>query len=193
LSKSNVYCVVAEVSINDITPGPMLWHAVECCSRCSLPIAVLAFSQLVGLVSAIISTTSLFSRTRLDPVTLSIHTLETRSPADNTTFGAGLTSVALSVNKQCVYSMHLDYTGLPIFHTGHIIQLFKLVGLIFELPWTRLRLICGWFPLLVRRTNARWYLPTLLRTIVRRSSHWTTTRRFSVLIMPMILVRGTTR
>ncbi len=112
----------------------MLWHGVERRSRCSLFTAVLAFSQLVGLVSAIISTISLFSRTRLDPVTLSIHTLETRSPADNTTFGAGLTSAALSENKQCVYFMHLEYAGFPIFHTGHIIQLFKLVGLIFELP-----------------------------------------------------------
>jgi len=45
---------------------------------------------------------SLARRFRPDPITVSLHTLQTRSPADNTTFGAGLNAVSFSSDKQCV-------------------------------------------------------------------------------------------
>lgn len=96
-------CRSRKVSINHIVPKPMLWHAVDRRPLRSLLVSALAVSQVVGIVSAIEPTISLYARTRPDPVSLSIHTLETRSPADNTTFGAGISTVALSENRQLVY------------------------------------------------------------------------------------------
>ena len=44
----------------------------------------------------------ILARAQLDPISLSIHSLDRRSPGDNTTFGAGLSWVTTSTDKQCV-------------------------------------------------------------------------------------------
>lgn len=46
-------------------------------------------------------------RTLLDPISLPIRALENvrRSPADNTTFGAGLGFVGLTMDRQCVLAL----------------------------------------------------------------------------------------
>ena len=51
------------------------------------------------------SSLRLLPRTLLEAVTLPIHTLQTRSPADNTTLGAGLSTVTLSSDRECVFCL----------------------------------------------------------------------------------------
>lgn len=51
------------------------------------------------------SSLRLLPRTLLDAVTLPIHTLQARSPADNTTLGAGLSTVTLSSDRECVFCL----------------------------------------------------------------------------------------
>ena len=71
--------------------------------RSSFVVAI-TFVQFVSSVSANEQTPSAFPRapSRLDPIGLVIHSLEQRSPADNTSFGAGLGRVALSGDRQYV-------------------------------------------------------------------------------------------
>lgn len=81
-------------------PVQMQWQ-FGCLVRCILGVA----AALLQLVSATSSLGNIVSpRALLDPISLPIHVLENskRSPADNTTFGAGLDSVGLSADRQCV-------------------------------------------------------------------------------------------
>lgn len=76
---------------------------------CSLFMVAIASVQFISSVSANERPPVLFPRapSRLDPIGLVIHSLEQRSPADNTSFGAGFSRVALSGDRQYVLSSFL--------------------------------------------------------------------------------------
>ncbi|KAF9477924.1 acid protease [Pholiota conissans] len=68
--------------------------------------ALAAFVLLLGAGAAVAEDGGrLLPRARSDPVTLPIHTLHARSPADNTTFGGGLSSVTLTSDRQSYYTV----------------------------------------------------------------------------------------
>ena len=87
------------------------WHIIQmrwqlgCLVHCILGAAT-TLLHLVSYVSASGPGTIVSPRARalVDPIRLPIHVLENlkRSPADNTTFGAGLDLVELSIDRQCV-------------------------------------------------------------------------------------------
>ncbi|KJA26326.1 hypothetical protein HYPSUDRAFT_64051 [Hypholoma sublateritium FD-334 SS-4] len=70
---------------------------------------LLAFVLLLKATEAVAQTgpssLRLLPRTLLDAVTLPIHTLQARSPADNTTVGAGLSAVTLSADRESYYTL----------------------------------------------------------------------------------------
>lgn len=75
-----------------------------CLTRCILGVAA-TLLQLVCYISATgLGTIVSPNRALLDPISLPIHVLENlkRSPADNTTFGAGLSLIGFSTDRQCV-------------------------------------------------------------------------------------------
>jgi hypothetical protein len=75
-----------------------------CLVRCILLVVATTLLQLASYVSASGQATIVSPRALLDPISLPIYVLENfkRSPADNTTFGAGLGFVGLSTDRQCI-------------------------------------------------------------------------------------------
>src|SRR5258708_37445127 len=114
--------------------------------RCILGVATICL-HLVSYVSAtpgvIVSPRGL-----LDPISLPIHVLENlkRSPADNTTFGAGIGVVGLSTDRQCVLFLIHWNSIANLGLLGHITPSFRLAASTIELLLIRLRRIYGWFP-----------------------------------------------
>jgi hypothetical protein len=93
-------------------PIQMRWQ-FGCLVRCIVGVAT-TLLHLVSYVSANGQGTGIVSpRALLDPISLPIHVLENvkRSPADNTTFGAGLGFVGLSADRQCVLVLTTGWNG----------------------------------------------------------------------------------
>ena len=78
-----------------------------------LLVSVLLLPAMEAVAQTGPSSLRLLPRTLLDAVTLPIHTLQARSPADNTTVGAGLSAVTLSADRECVFGL------LPQLVDGH--------------------------------------------------------------------------
>lgn len=77
----------------------------HCLGRGVLLAFVLLFPATEAAAQTGPSSLRLLPRTLLDAVTLPIHTLQARSPADKTTVGAGLSTVTLSSDRECVFCL----------------------------------------------------------------------------------------
>jgi len=107
---------------------------------------------------------------RPDPITIPIHVLQARSPADNTTFGVGLSAVSMTGDRTCVSrSFHFTFHRLTnLFWAGRTSPWSRQEESTFGLHWTPPRLTCGLSLLRVRQRRAgrsldiRWRIRALL-------------------------------
>lgn len=102
----------------------------------------------------------LMPRAGSDLINIPIHTLQARSPADNTTFGAGLTTVALSSDRQCVQLSATLHPEVLTITRDPITPSSRPEALTFALFWTLLLQTCGYFPPTARRMPAKRYPDT---------------------------------
>lgn len=83
-------------------------------NRAAVSLCAVMLLQLVAVAHATAAASMgghILPRAPSDLITLPIHTLHARSPADNTTFGASLSSLSLTSNRQYVCPCSLSVCG----------------------------------------------------------------------------------